>query len=742
MRPVRPAWIGQSRFALALLIVALLFGSLPGAVSAAPTPYRDFPVQDYWIQQGIEALGTSPTRPNTAADYAVLNAFAAQQRANEAAALAYLGASLPSFNQELSFYQGVLASGGDPKVFFGQSPLPSFAPITFRDPFFSGPAWLSSAPPAYVPPFLRSIRAWQINPVVVLPVINFIPVSPAGNCTIGNVFQPTTITFNHNASRPLLIYLTDSRCREILYSVLLPRTSFVSLTFVGQTWRFRDGFTGQYVLGESQFVIPNTNPQFYTVFDVFSALTAEASSTLGPAQAATQTPAVVERFAAIRERQGGQVYSNAELQALRIEAGRYMLERQYADPLLLYLEHEIETLQAAARAASPSFAEAQQLAAEIASWTELPADPATLRERYAKRLQLQRLEAWVDDDVVSYWQREVELSARLSELEQRLAARMAAIEDAPETLLWQAEWQQRWDRAYYTSEQGIAETQEILDLRNRNAAFASYWQLNNEVAALLPSVAETAPAQRLAELRQRSDNDSEVRARTRELADQFAARNLAALDATDASLILERFYTQVNALSENNADYRNLRDRDYLAVAQLDAFRAEVHAAAAACFARDAEGCNLLADQAVQALLRSGRTPALVAAAAEFHEQHDRFWHNFYNSAAYLALENEAKANLQAPLSTAEANLNAARRTYDQAVAAIPQVRSVRAAEQELYSELCQPAATLNSLPVGDATDELCQRLDRMAELAQQLNSATVTTANQRHQVFLPLLQR
>jgi hypothetical protein len=144
----------------------------------------------------------------------------------------------------------------------------------------------------------------------------------------------------------------------------------------------------------------------------------------------------------------------------------------------------------------------------------------------------------------------------------------------------------------------------------------------------------------------------------------------------------------------------------------------------------------------VQDLLRSGKADGLVAAATTFYDLNDHFWHGFYNSLGYLALENSAKTDLQAPLTAVQGALTSARQAYTQGMEAIPQVKAVHTAEQRLYADLCQSSAQTASLPIGDPTADLCQRLNSMAQLARQLNSSTAANLQSSNRNYLPLLSR
>ncbi|NNJ11191.1 hypothetical protein EKD04_012680 [Chloroflexales bacterium ZM16-3] len=746
----QPRWKRMALFAIVLILVLMPLASQPAYAycgSGSNTAYQDCIMED-----AARAGRTAPTQPSTPYDDAVYQAYldAEQQRQAEAerVALNFLAQS----DSDLAYFQRVLASGGDPNVFFGQSSLPSLGSNLFLDPFFAGPGMpvlpSDNAIPAFMPDFLDSLSSFQNSPVDPVTPIDYSALNPPGSCSTGDFFQPTTISFYNLASRPLIISLVDTRCQEITYIVLPPQRFYISLTFVGQSWSFRDGITGELVQGDSYYTIPDSSPQISITTDVLNAAamrskgSIQSSLTVAP----PDVPAVsssgqelAQRLAAMRERQSDQVYSDPALQALQAEASNYLLDQIYADPLALYLLQERDTLDDQVRMSSPDYATAKALAAEIAGWTDAPKDQAVLRERYAKRSQLEILTAHVDDDAAVYLLNHPDTATKLSNLSQRLQQRVDDLSHTPEALLWQANWQQRWDIAYYTSDRGIAEIQDLLDIQARNPDFAEYQKLNIEVGNLLPSLSDTPPVQHISDLQRQADSNLSVRGQLRALTDQFHTASAAAIDSAGASSILEQFYERVNALGQAGNAYRDLRNAGDTAEANLAAFRNQVHTAVAACYSRSGNACDPATDRDAQRLIQSGQATPLVRAVTTFYQQHDAFWHSFYIGQGYLDLENQAKADLEAPLNAAQPAIDAARSAYEKAQDAISAIGTLHAAQQQIYNNLCSTAG-LNSLPVGDPTTALCSRINRMADLAHGFVAEANTQSTNR--LFLPLVRR
>jgi hypothetical protein len=245
--------------------------------------------------------------------------------------------------------------------------------------------------------------------------------------------------------------------------------------------------------------------------------------------------------------------------------------------------------------------------------------------------------------------------------------------------------------------------------------------------------------QHITDLQQQADSNLDARAKLRALTDQFHTMSAAAINHAGAATLLEQFYERVNALGASDPDYASLRAAGETAESNLAAFREQVHTAVANCYASSGDACDPASDRAAQSLVQSPRVASLVQAIATFHQQHDAFWHSFYSSKGYLDLENQAKAELQAPLSAAQAGLDAARSAYEQSQNAIPAFKTLHTAQQSLYSDLCS-ASVLNSLPVADPTTALCSRLSRMATLARGFRASSSTQSV--NTLYLPLIAR
>jgi hypothetical protein len=736
---------------MALFVIALTVAVIPLGVQPAYAYCGDSDTayQDCIMEDARRALGTAPTQPNTPGDVAKVAEFYKLQEQKDAAALELAAKSLPGFNQELAHYQKVLASGGRPDVFFGQSPLPSLGGNNFLDPFYAGPGMPNfNADAAFTPNFVNDLNSFQNNPSDGGTGIDFSPLLPPDSCASPNFFLPTKITFFNLSSRPLLLSLIDTRCQEVPYILLPPQSSYASITFVGQLWSFRNGLTGEFVQGMRYYVITDTSEHISITFDTPTGLQvhdenpAEARIAALPDVPSISSDGITmaRRMAAMYERQADQVYSDPALQALQVEASNYFLDQIYADPLALYLLQERETLGEQARAASPDYARAKALAAEIAAWTDVPSDSATLRARYAKRMGLQLLIEHVDADEAAYLLKNPAIAQKLSDLSERLQQRADDLRHTPESLVWQANWQQRWDRAYYASERGYAEIQELLDIQLRNKDFAEYQRLNNELGQLIPSLSDLAPVKHIVELQRAADSNLAVQAQLRDLTDTFYAASIAALDGADATAILERFYERVNALGLATPAYRRLRGSGEAAMGKLDAFRAEVHAAVSACYDQHGDECDLGSDGDVQALLQSGRATPLVRAVTAYYRDHDAFWHGFYKGQPYLNLENQAKVDLKAPLGAAEAGLETARKAYEQGQARIPALDAVQLAQAQLYNDLCS-SVRASALPVSDPAAQVCPRLNRMAFLAGRLVPDTAGVRNT-NKAYIPLVLR
>ncbi len=269
----------------------------------------------------------------------------------------------------------MLRAGGDPNVFFAQQSMlntPVFQPGLLSiapglASFNNSPSLLSTLGllpgwfPSYTPAFIDSLSRLVTAPATPAPTPAFLPSHRPGTCSVGDPYQSTFITFIHRASRPVAVYLVNDQCQEVFFNILLPGATYFQLTFVGQTWSFRDAITRAPLLGEPQYTIPDTNPQFYTIFDVAgqqSGATAQPSAT-------NPLEGLKSRYAAIAQSQQNHYYSDPELAKLRIELYQHAQTRLNTDPLYLYWNTQLKQKQASIRSALPSYQALAALNQEI-----------------------------------------------------------------------------------------------------------------------------------------------------------------------------------------------------------------------------------------------------------------------------------------------------------------------------------------------------------------------------------------
>ncbi|NTU79738.1 MAG: hypothetical protein HGA45_10110 [Chloroflexales bacterium] len=725
------------------------------------TPEQDAIIN--WVNQNSLNF---PYQPNSAADPETIRAWAetnAQiQRAAEAQALIALQQS----DSVLNYGRDVLAAGGDPNVFFAQNPLPSTFSAEFNNLLNPGYSFNALDPigttlntinlsfarlSIYPTPFLTSLNRSLFAPTSSASAINFNQAEPPGSCSIGNPLLPTTITFNHMGSRPVIVSQMNYLCQEVFYTILLPHTFYTQFTYAGETWRFRDGLTGAPILGEPEFVIPAQTPQIYTIFD--TPLSQQATATLSGAvtqpddvehplaQQTTQDglDGLTARYAALSQMQLGNFYGDPEVARLRAELSQQILLRLQTDPLYIYWSQELKLAREEIRQAQPSYARVVELSAQIDSWTA-PADAAAQRERFAIRQEFLRLQARLEQEQAAFLNRNPELKHHLAELENWLSSRVDLLQSDTNFLRWHAEWARRWEREYAVSDQGMTTALMARELVEDFPTFTRYQQVRRELVDLLPGLDDSPPVQRFTQIKDAVANDTAADEQVRQNYEQYLTQVEQTLGTTEAPVILERFYNLLNGLIKGDATFRRLEQQNQSVIGALEARQRLIHAAVASCFERDSD-CDPYGDREVTDQLYSSEARQLIADASSFYEQYNSFWYNFYTSQSYLDLENETKAALSAPMSSVQSALTAAKEQYDSDLAAIPQLRRLRTASNTMLADLCPATPSLSSAPISDPTDAVCAHLAELRQLDRRLGELAHLTEGG-EQLFLPRLAR
>lgn len=739
----------------------------PSADVYGPQP-RDLEYQNSIINWALRNAMAFPYQPNTAQDFETIRAWAAtQQQINQAAEATALLA-LQQSDASLRYGQAVLAAGGDPNVFFAQNPLP----YSFSPQLLSPGAGFNALDPIgttltainlsfarlsiYPSPFVSNLNNFLFNPTSNIPNLSLQPSVAPNSCPAANPLLPTTVNFVNLSSGLIRVSHLNYLCQEVFYAILLPNTQYLQFTFVGQTWRFRNALTGELILGQPEFTIPNATPQTYTIINVPGASTNQVQGRGTPADqaqnratTAQQPPApnttdgLTARYSALAQMQLGHYYSDPAVSQLRVEFNQQLLARLETDPLYLYWAYERTQARDRIRAGLPSYARWSNLADEIARWQSPAADEATQRARYAKRQELQLLEARLEEEEAAFLAANSEVSANLDSLTSWLLDRIDHVQLDPAFVRWQADWDKRWSRAYFASPNGVATVQAAQQINANYPAFQEYQQVRRELVDLLPSLEESPPVRRFAQVKTEVLADQQANQQVRDLYAQHLSRQLAILQGNQIPVLTENFYNQLNGLLNRNQTYRDLQEQEREVIRALEDRQAQIHAAVRACFDRDPD-CDPYSDRVVRELLYSSRARELISQAGAYYEASNRFWYSFYVSQEYLDLENQTKAAMQAPLSAVQPQLQELQREFQQQLRALPHMVRLRQAGNTMTADLCARARpqALDFGPISDVTAAYCARLHRLEELDAQLGDLNARTAFWQGAIYLPLIRR
>lgn len=654
------------------------------------------------------------------------------------------------------------------REYLGQSPLPIGWESSFQNEFFSGPgfAGLSTVPSLaelvvldalsatnYTPQFLASLNALLSSPTASVFNVPIYAVNP-DRCSRENT-TPGTVTFVNTASFPAAVIWVDYQCQEVLYRILPPGTVYTQPTYVTHVWRVRNALTGTTVLN-GDHTIPNELPQTVVIFDLAvqqrqtklqavrdNTLDVQAAVDAGHLQAAPggNLEALKARYDALRRRQLAHYYTDPMLSNLRVELNRNFLGYIYLDPYYLYWSYELDTALNQIRTTRPSYPTVVTLSQEIASWTTPPTDDATLRSRYMQRLLLQALHSQLDNEIEDFLATNPQLADRLRTIRAWLAQRRDQAWSLPSATLWYADWKQRWQQVYFTSDSADTEIQELNQILSDYPTVDEYFQLKDEVDSLLPAFAELPKVRKYIDLHNAVLDDQSVDNMVAQHYNQYTTQVTAILNTTPIPGELEHYYTRLNALLNAHPTYIQLKTSEYIAVTNFQVHQQRVHAAMAQCYARDSANCDGYSDLAVIKLLYSDDAQQSLRGMGRFYEKYNRFWYDFYNSKEYLTLENATKERLQAPLTAVQPRLQSIRDEFTDNVESIPQVQNLRSSGNRLYAEICDNRSALASFPIADPASALCQRLDRMTELSASLNSTVRLQAGDNF-TYLPVIIR
>lgn len=446
------------------------------------------------------------------------------------------------------------------------------------------------------------------------------------------------------------------------------------------------------------------------------------------------------RYQQLEQQQQRRLFTTPDLSGMRAEANKVLLYYIYTDPYYMFWSFEYTTVLNRIRETRPAFAELRQLAETIRGWQPTD-DEAILRERYVARLQFQVLVAQVEAETLVFLAANPALARDLNAVQLWLNQRLLLVLSQPAVSLWYANWLQRWNTFAFTSEAARAEQRQIQAVLDEYPAFAEYTKLNSEVVQLLPSYGGLNASQRAAALGTTVQTSPAVATAIQLAYNDYRTRIGELVREGRLAAALERYYAAMNDLATNDPAYRDLSTVQFRAADELATYQRELHTVMLLGFRANGPFYNAYLDPAVVARLTSATTREMSLRAGDFYEAYNRYWYGLFTSQSYRELENRTRGEVLAALATIEPQLRAARTTFITAVNSIPLVAQLRRAQNELVA-LMRGEAQLSSLPIGDPTPELNSRLERMAELAQELNRLPPpTTASGEWRVLLPMVR-
>jgi hypothetical protein len=413
------------------------------------------------------------------------------------------------------------------------------------------------------------------------------------------------------------------------------------------------------------------------------------------------------RYLTLAQHQVDVLYTDDTLSALRAEFNANQLLFLYNDPLYSYWSYELTVLLQQIVTTRPAYAFAVALAQEIAAYTAPPDDNTILEGRYSQRLALAALNAQVDFEARAFLAENPLVAGQVADVAFLQMQSVQQIFSSPQAIAYGSDWSTRFQTAMVNSPGFPSLALELEQIFLDFPAFREYLQLNQEIISLLPLFNEHPLVLQVQSLATSVNADPTVAQSIAVFYQQFTNEVDELLRHTTYKAEVERSYEQLNGLIEADPTYRLLRDTQFLTVLTLDGLQRQIHDAVANCMAIFGQSCDPYSDPQVLALLPAFNVDSfnLLVTVGQFYELYNRFLYGFSHSQAFLSLQTEALARVQASLVEILPNLLAAQERFDQNVNNIPQVSAV------------QNAIVSLGLTLRSESIELDTRLNRMAEL-------------------------
>ena len=420
---------------------------------------------------------------------------------------------------------------------------------------------------------------------------------------------------------------------------------------------------------------------------------------------------LAQRYEALGRQQVAAYYSDPALSKLRAELNSAMFAIAYLDPQLIYWSERLAVVAVQMYSTRPSHSAAVALQQQVASWTNPPNDPAILRSRYNTRILLLLANAQVQQEVLQYLAANPEIARWIREVVAFIEARYAATSRSAAVSQWFAGWEARFRDALAASPAFQAYVAGLAQLLADYPEFAEYRRLQSEADALLPALGSQPVVQQLVQISRTIIEDHGLATQLKRLHQQYLNTINTALAQTAFAAEMERHYERVAGLILGDQMHQQIRTVQALALQHLATYRRTMHDAVQQCFDLLGSACDPDRHPGVRAVLSNPNTATLLEAVGLFYEVDDVFWHQFYTSASYTALEASTRERVSAAVAPAMAALDNAARAYTAAVEAIPAIQQWRQIQR----------ATVVAL--RNASPELNQRMTRMEQIIQALVS-------------------
>lgn len=424
----------------------------------------------------------------------------------------------------------------------------------------------------------------------------------------------------------------------------------------------------------------------------------------------TQSASTMDsQYFKIKEQQLNFYFTDNSLSNLRAEANKIFLLFIYTDPLYMYWDYRLRYFTALLYSYFDSYTFITNLSNKIASWKPSH-NKKILKERFLKRLQLNYYNARLKYQVQDYFLKYPDEREAFSLVSNYLIQRFLQKWESHDAIIWANDWEKRFKHTHDNSEGFINVLETFEKFLSDYPALEEYLSLNNDIVNLSKTFEDFPEVEHITKMIMDVLSDDNVAQEIANHYNSYITQVFNVLLSSNVFAEMERYYENLTVLLFSNETYQEFTKTDSQVLNNLQELQRIIHDYLNECSLD--ESCI----NEAQNELNKDYVKDYITSVAEFYERYNIFWHHFYNSNEYLALENESIQQVQKELTPIINDLRSAQIEYINKVSNIPQVKALYDAMKDLIVML------------RNGSSEFDQKLVRMSELVVELQKAKTSS--------------